>query len=981
MDPTPTTLAEGLANVKTQLALMRRSLQDESIMDALKAASTLLSELRTSSLSPKMYFELYIAVSDGLRYLSSFLLDSHLSGKQHLADLYELVQYAGNIVPRLYLMVTVGAVYMGTPDAPVKEIMRDLMEMCKGVQSPIRGMFLRHYLSGMVRDKLPIGDSQGPEGNLYDSLGFVLTNFVEMNKLWVRLQHQGLSRDREKRELERKELRILVGMNLVRLSQLEGVDLDMYRRIILPAILEQVVNCKDVIAQEYLMEVVIQVFPDEFHLRTLGPFLTATAQLHPRVNIKTIVIALLDKLAAYAAREAENEALEAANPPPPTPAKVDEKAATGAAPSSSDPEKAAAPDASTSSASAQEQSEKSASSANGDDSATATTANTSVDGSEKAEKDATAAQPVKPRVPEVKKYRGIPEDVKLFEVFWHQVVELIRARPDLTIQDVTALLVSLINLSLSCYPDRIDYVDQVLTFAKGKVDEYHNSADLHHPVTVQNLLALLVAPINAYATPLALLNIPTYTSILQIQPYASRRSIGHAVVSSILKKELVISTPEEVKGVLDLCHVLVRDQRDASIGMPTQFPGQQQHNNSMMGNQNGRMGLGNRGYSSRGGSQMQDMQEMAEEQGWIARLVHLFRSDDDEVQFKLLQTARSILAEGGDRIKWTFPPLIVSGVKLARRRRARALAQQQLKSPKGSTAEGKEDTDEDTNDESTAKASILFRFIHQVISTLYNSPSDSSEVCLRLYLLALQAADESKLEEIAYEFAVQAFTIYEESISESRSQLQAITLIINTLQQSRVFSGDNYDTLITKAALHGAKLLKKGHQANAVMLASHLWWQTETAGGEARPGKELVKDGKRVLECLQKALRIATNCIDELTTVALYVDALDQYIYYFERQVEAITPKHINSLIELITGNIDNLHSSDVHPTATNATSGLIEGQLHPDNVIQHFRSTLAYLHSRKESAISTHGTEFNGIGKMFDEVDLVGSLIKMGLN
>ena len=97
-----------------------------------------------------------------------------------------------------------------------------------------------------------------------------------MNKLWVRLQHQGHSRDREKRELERKELRselsvdkyrsnhivlhrILVGTNLVRLSQLEGVDLIMYQQTILPSILEQVVNCKDMIAQEYLMEVVIQV--------------------------------------------------------------------------------------------------------------------------------------------------------------------------------------------------------------------------------------------------------------------------------------------------------------------------------------------------------------------------------------------------------------------------------------------------------------------------------------------------------------------------------------------------------------------------------------------------------------------------------------------------------------------------------------------------------------------------------------------------
>ena len=98
-----------------------------------------------------------------------------------------------------------------------------------------------------------------PKGNLQDSINFVLTNFIEMNKLWVRLQHQGHSRDREKREMERRELRILVGTNLVRLSQLDGVDLEMYQKNILPSILQQIVVCKDVIAQEYLMEVVIQV--------------------------------------------------------------------------------------------------------------------------------------------------------------------------------------------------------------------------------------------------------------------------------------------------------------------------------------------------------------------------------------------------------------------------------------------------------------------------------------------------------------------------------------------------------------------------------------------------------------------------------------------------------------------------------------------------------------------------------------------------
>ena len=70
------------------------------------------------------------------------------------------------------------------------------------------------------------------EGSVKDSIEFILLNFAEMNKLWVRMQHQGHSRDREKRERERQELRILVGTNLVRLSQLEGIDMEMYKKVI-----------------------------------------------------------------------------------------------------------------------------------------------------------------------------------------------------------------------------------------------------------------------------------------------------------------------------------------------------------------------------------------------------------------------------------------------------------------------------------------------------------------------------------------------------------------------------------------------------------------------------------------------------------------------------------------------------------------------------------------------------------------------------
>lgn len=967
-------LQEALGNVSVQTAQLRRCLDADEIMNALKAASTMLAELRTSSLSPKQYYELYMAVFDALRHLSSYLYDAHTTGKHHLADLYELVQYAGNIVPRLYLMITVGAVYMSIPGAPVKEVMKDMMEMARGVQHPTRGLFLRHYLSGMTRDHLPVGDDPGPGGNLHDSIGFVLTNFIEMNKLWVRLQHSGLSRDRDRRELERRELRILVGTNLVRLSQLDGVDLEMYRRIILPSVLEQVVNCKDVIAQEYLMEVVIQVFTPDFHLVTLTPFLSATAQLHPKVAIKSIVIAMIDRLASYAAKEAENEPpeerrrgedeakrklerevqrqrdrrrkvmeqeqrqrdLDDGLPPPAMSAAVqkgEETEGWGAAVNVLPP---GHPDA-------------------------AASRDLDVSGG-----DLIDGQEVKPVGADgkVRKFRGIPEDVKLFEVFWQQVVNLIKARPDLSIQDITALLVSLANLSLSCYPAQLTYIDQVLSFALYECASHASSADVHHPTTTANLLALLLAPIQNYINVLTLLALPSYEKLLYDQPYASRRSVAHAVVASVLKNETVIDSPEDVKGVLELCHVLVRDQKDRPAG-----PGRGAA--AVASPQLGRNGTN--------AAMAYDREEMAEEQGWIARIVHLFRAEDLGVQFSLLQAARREFTEGGDRIRWTFPPLIVAAIKLSRRYK-------QLQSTRNSLPP----------DEWDVRLSALFKFIHQCTSILYNKIDSASDICLRLYLLALAAADETGQEELAYEFAVQAFTIYEESISESKAQLQAITAIIGALQVTRVFGEDNYDTLITKAALHGAKLLKKGQQATAVALASHLWWQMELPGRDASDSdKPPFRDGKRVLECLQKALRIATSSIDKLTSVQLYCDALDQYLYYFERGVDAISAKHINSLVELISSNLDSLpppppapspnpthphfmapHTAYAPSTLGGATSGLIEGVNTPEAVIRHFKNTLRYIDGRKDGANEQTNEE---VMRLYADVDVTGVLLKLG--
>ncbi|ETI24161.1 hypothetical protein G647_03530 [Cladophialophora carrionii CBS 160.54] len=872
--PSPTTaedqgrlLEEALGVVRQQSQQMRKCLETPGkLMDALKCGSTLVSELRTPTLGPKQYYELYMAVFDALRYLSEYLRDSH--PVNHLADLYELVQYAGNIIPRLYLMITVGTVYMGVEDAPVKEIMKDMMEMSRGVQHPIRGLFLRYYLMGQARDYLPTGKEDGPQGNLQDSINFILTNFVEMNKLWVRWQHQGHSREREQRTQERRELELLVGSNLVRLSQL--VDLETYKATIIAPLLEQVVQCRDVLAQEYLLEVITKVFPDEYHLHTLDQMLSAIARLNPHVDMKKIVIGLMDRLSTYAQRESaeglsdedkrkaeEDAAVRMLE-------KIDLNQDSKPAPPAAEPETPAT---------------------NGTDLKSPTESETA---------DSQAATPVTPSAPAATngdKAAGVGE-VKLFEIFYDQVVNLVKTR-GLPIQDTMALLNSLANLALNIYPDRLEYLDQILAYAREKGAEYMDSADLHSAATQANMLNLLLSPIRTYFSLFTALALPNYLPLYSSQTYATRRAVAGEVAKNILRNRVSITTTQHLEGIMSLLKVIIKE----GIQQPAGYPGLNRQ---------------------RGG----ESDETVEEQGWLARIVHFIHGPDNDTQLKLLQQVRKAYEAGNERIKYTTPAIITASLKLARKFKTR----------------------EHFDDNWQNQSSALYRFMHQTLSQLYTRVNPAAaELCLRLFVSCGQVADQCGFEEFAYEFFAQAFTIYEDSISDSRAQFQAVCIIAGALQMSRGFGKENYDTLITKAALHGSKLLKKPDQCRAVYLASHLWWCTEIPGREEDP-KNFYRDGKRVLECLQRALRVADACMDTAVSVELFVEILNRYVYYFDQQNETVTTKYLNGLIELIHSNLSTTNSEG------NAQS--------LENPKRHFFRTLEYIKSRDYEGVVTEARQ-----------------------
>jgi len=84
-------------------------------------------------------------------------------------------------------------------------------------------------------------------------------------------------------------------------------------------------------------------------------------------------------------------------------------------------------------------------------------------------------------------------------------------------------------------------------------------------------------------------------------------------------------------------------------------------------------------------------------------------------------------------------------------------------------------------------------------------------------------------------------------------------------------------------------------------------------------------------------------------------------------------PKFVNSLVELVTASIDNISTPDVHPSQR-APPGLLDGVQTPDMITRHFRNTLSYIQAKKVAAEGTPGTRW-------DDVDIVGALLKMGVS
>lgn len=787
-----------LSNISQQASLMKQCLSEGNLLQALKHTSNFLNELRSNSLSPKQYYELYMAVFDNLDHLSVQLLASHQSKQKKktnttfLADLYELVQYSGNIIPRLYMMIVIGTTYMQTNGAPTKEIMKDMIEMCRGVQHPIRGLFLRYYLSQRIKDLLPVGD----DDDFGETVNFLIGNFIEMNKLWVRLQHQGHSLERELRYQERKELKILVGSNLVRLSQViddydGGVNYSAeayYKDKIFPIITEQIIQCRDHLAQLYLVDVLIQIFPDSFHQDTLDLLLDVFINLHPLLRKSELVATLIDRFVVN--YRMENLSLSDSAPKSPSP--------------------------------------------------------------------------------------------DLFSKFWAFYQKVYLLDSELTAEEHSLMLQLFIKLSLTYEPDNYDNLNAVFEFATKNMDAIADNDQLW--------VQLLATPIDHFPLIKALLGLSFfhefYTKLKSVQ---NQKYISLLIAEKVLQTEQPLASTDDIDEVFKYLLILIKDTEDLTtskdLGVTTAW---------------------NFGEKS-------ILADFLRVQESLCKVIHLVEHPDVfKNLLNLMYVRKKYLNKNPANIVFTYPTLIAKVLN-----KIRVAGYLNLR---------RKDTSQ-----SELLVTLNFKNLSIIIDELYQHHQQThSELVLKLYLNAAQVADQLKQESIAYEFFTQCFIVYEENLNFNSAKqfqnphdtmggllpYQSVLMIANKLQSLRYFGKENYENLITKLTLYGSKLLKKQDQCRSVYSCAHLWWWTDSLVDEKSPtvdeNDELYHDPKRVLECLQKALRVADSCIDPYLSLKLFLEILNRCLVFHIYGNQLIDTRYINGLIELIKTNIDNLKDDNV---------------------------------------------------------------------
>ncbi len=926
-----------------------------------------ISELHTNLLHPRIYYDLYMTVIGELNRIEAFFMSVH-SKSTPIVDTYQRIQgddrfnksmavcvcsiegaarppiyhsvslarctlnhihfsACTKALPRLYLLFAAGVCCIKSKEVPISDVLSDMLEMAKGIQDPMKGLFLRNYL-GHISTVLPANESsllppyEAKEGITMYAVQFLLTNLSECNKLWVRL-HNRSKTNKCKNENMRKDLRLLVGTNLVRLSRLEGVTARVYKEVILPNVLEDIIACRDTVSQSYLMDCLIQVFPDSFHIYAVEPFLNGVVLLKEKVKVRMIMESFLHRVGEYVKKTPN------AIPEDSSVISLLDRCVTRLIEERKDPNVLP----------------------------------------ELLHIQAAAINFLGLCVssPHVQMER-IKEALDTCQIALHTRATI---EPNHPVSPATAsALKAILSVSLNVIGLHVLELRPFNELLHGLpvTNQRHMAADIlastvkaNQPLVDLDVLGNLLSSIG----PL-LLDIPFEPSLedsetegkgdgadlasrvaalvgigctppIRYQLYCLTRDRfleGSAPFSARTLVPLVFSA---LQLALEVRHIEldpVADTKTDPTPVPVKVVIEPPRPPDSTPSKNSRVDLA--------------FDEVEELEGKDSKAdpneVSPYGSNNESPKRRTSSPASPVVVDEEP----PSPPSPTSSDADQENKKpyptnSSAGEQDRSLSPPSLATNKEQDQDISYYPPSTPPTDAVmarvnanavleglssrkvFQFVHEVVTGI--APQVPA-LALKLFLQCAVAADKAHLQAIAYEFMSQSYILYEDEIvPEYKNQLRSIICIAGTLRACRNFSADDYESLVTKTAQYASKVQKKSDQCHVVLLCSHLFYRSDI--DKTQKEDDPYHDSRRVLECLKRCLKLADACAvrngsSKTHSIFLFLAILHHYIYFLKAGCNAVTVKIIRTLVTLIRDRVGEIED----PTARQAISSDVERRL-----------------------------------------------------
>ena len=140
-----------------------------------------------------------------------------------------------------------------------------------------------------------------------------------------------------------------------------------------------------------------------------------------------------------------------------------------------------------------------------------------------------------------------------------------------------------------------------------------------------------------------------------------------------------------------------------------------------------------------------------------------------------------------------------------------------------------------------------------------------------------------------------------------------------------ILSKENLENIIKPLYDSGNKMTKRGDQFNSMINIGQIYYT-------------VLKDGNKVLDCINKARKYANFAMTNPQNLVLFVDLLNKYLYFVDAGDEIVTIKadQIDEIIELIKNHIQTIKNE---VTADSSFLPPIE---------KYFNNTIEFIQKRK---------------------------------